>query len=481
MANWHADASRHIARRFVVMGKLVLDTPAAFGSGETQGTELVILTDAVEHSPLLPGASLAGALRQHLLERQNGYRAADTSSHDNKTYATLLFGEALDDQTVRMESRVIVHDALGHGHLTWREGVKIAGETRTADDGMLFTTQVWEAGTTFDLRMELLLYDGDPNTLIEGFAATLNALGSGAIPMGGRKGRGYGRVHVEDWHISFYDMAQSGALAAWMCDEPTDNHRDDFFAMSERFIDRRHYVRVEATLNLCDSLLIRDVSDVADNEHLTSNGDPILSGTSLAGSLRARAIRIVNTISPTSGATLVEDLFGKHGADGESDDLTASRLRVEEHPIENGIFDRIQNRVKIDRFTGGAFETALFDERPVFAGDDTQVKVYLELHYPADTDKHRELDAQTGLLLVLLKDLWTEDLPLGGEASIGRGRLHGKSAKLLFKVANADKPNEIRLDANGVIKPTDAATLQGYVDTLWAYLKEERDHATAID
>jgi len=37
-----------------------------------------------------------------------------------------------------------------------------------------------------------------------------------------------------------------------------------------------------------------------------------------------------------------------------------------------------------------------------------------------------------GLLLLLLRDLWTGDLPLGGESSVGRGRLKGRSATLAY-------------------------------------------------
>ncbi len=33
-------------------------------------------------------------------------------------------------------------------------------------------------------------------------------------------------------------------------------------------------------------------------------------------------------------------------------------------------------------------------------------------------------------MLLLLKDLWTGDLPIGGESSVGRGRLKGLSATL---------------------------------------------------
>jgi len=112
MANWHPDSARGINRRFVVEGKMVLDTPASFSNGETTGTEIVILEDALESKALLPGASLAGALRHYLLTRELGYRTADNSTKDDKRLATALFGEALDDNTERMESRVIVNDAL---------------------------------------------------------------------------------------------------------------------------------------------------------------------------------------------------------------------------------------------------------------------------------------------------------------------------------------------------------------------------------
>jgi hypothetical protein len=40
---------------------------------------------------------------------------------------------------------------------------------------------------------------------------------------------------------------------------------------------------------------------------------------------------------------------------------------------------------------------------------------------------------EIGLLLLLLKDLWTGDLPIGGESSIGRGRLQGIDAKIYYE------------------------------------------------
>ena len=41
-------------------------------------------------------------------------------------------------------------------------------------------------------------------------------------------------------------------------------------------------------------------------------------------------------------------------------------------------------------------------------------------------------EAELGLLLLLLKDLWTGDLPVGGEIGLGRGRFRGKTATLTY-------------------------------------------------
>ncbi len=475
MANWQASAARGIIRRIVVTGTLVLDTPASFSTGETDGTELIILQDALEGLPLLPGASLAGALRSYLLSRELGYRAANTDT----TLTTALFGKALDDGTERMQSRLMVQDALGQGTgtLTRREGVKIAGDTRTADDGMLFSTQVWEAGTTFDLCFELVLYDGYPEALLVACAAALNALGSGEITLGGRKQRGYGRVRVVNWQVSDYDLRQPDALMAWLQGQPHSVNPHSFLTVGDALGDARTYVHITATLQLCESLLIRAASDIAESEHLSSNGQPVLSGTSLTGALRARCLKIANLVNPAHAEWLVNDLFGKHGANnpdgtnGNSDTLSASRVRISEQPISGGRMDYIQNRVKIDRFTGGAFETALFDERPLFADDNTTVQLDWLIRYPADQHDHERLNAQVGLLLLALKDLWTEDLPLGGEASVGRGRWRGQRGTLTVKQDAEAKPIIINLTDTGLSDVTQRETLERFVQTLLNYNK----------
>ena len=142
----------------------------------------------------------------------------------------------------------------------------------------------------------------------------------------------------------------------------------------------------------------------------------------------------------------------------------ASRVEVNETVVNTVKTDLVQNRVSIDRFTGGARDTALFNEQPIFGGTDSDLVVELKLLNPAC----REI----GLVLLLLKDLWTGDLPLGGESSVGRGRFKGKSADLIYKANGTVKiwkitGNDTRLH----FEKDDIALLEGYVRELNNHLK----------
>lgn len=466
-ARWHPDVSRRIIRRLVVEGQLILKTPAHFGNGESEGIELLILRDTLDGRPLLPGASTAGALRQYLRTHQYGYYQPEGKD----ALAKALFGEMLDNES-GIQSRVIVDDALGEGEtLDTRDGVKIDGASRTAEEGKLFTFQVWQAGTYFNLRFELCLYEEDSQKeqerLLRGFAAALDALGSGLLPLGARKHRGYGQAEVTEWRVRDYDLMTTEGLLAWLdktTDEPETN-TPTYRTMTEALAvgalgdDNRSFVQVTGTFNLADSLLIRAGSDVVDMVHLNHDGQPVLSGTSLAGALRARALKIVNTLGIPDAEKHINMMFGAFGEDRRGT-LTASRLIVHETKLRGGVFDRIQNRVRIDRFTGGAFDTGLFAQQPVFADSSTEVDLHLELRFPTQGE---EAGWQTGLLLMLLKDLWTGDLPLGGESSVGRGRLRGRELTITFQQDDRQQTVKLMANADGSLHMDNPAVLESYV------------------
>ena len=477
MNNVHWLNSREIVERIIIQGDLILETPASFGSGDKEElVDIPLLLDPLEGKSLLTGASLAGALRSYLRERECGY--GETS--DNKSLYLNLFGRQEDGEGE--QSLLIVHDSLGDkSTVELRDGVKIDPITRTALDKHKFDFELLEAGTCFKIRMELLVQEKRRDELLRGLAISLQGLEKCEINLGIRKRRGFGKCRVKQWKVCHYNLAEPKGLIEWLNTRCLDNGKlkvdqtvvktgkniSALLNATDTDLDKRKRFTLDATFSLNGSLLIGSAFDnvnAPDSVHLKSKrGEqvvPVLSGTSLAGALRARALRIANTVCKNGNAEIwVNELFGsplKSSKDNNSrDQNTASKLITSETEIINPL-DLVQSRIKIDRFTGGAYPGALFHEQPVF-GLDTEIKIDILIQNPED--------AQIGMLLLLLKDLWTSDLPLGGESSVGRGRLCGKSATLTFKSTDPEpeqwiiKQAKDELDIDG-----NMAKLEGFVN-----------------
>lgn len=476
---WSPEASRRITARIVVEGDLVLQTPAHFSNGDTDElTDMPLLVDPLDgKTPLLTGASIAGALRSYLRERERGY-----ARRANATSATvLLFGSVKGDDEGE-QSPLVVDDALGKPGtfgIEMRDGVAIDSKSRTAREDRLFDLHLWQAGTTFPLRFELLIREGhDINALKSALATALAGFTDGSITLGARKRRGYGRVTVVGWRVKHYDLTGPDGLLEWIKhgDEPLSavtlvQDIRTLLGITALIDDQREFFRISAAFTLDGSLLIRSGSGQDDQGpdmvHLharQANGArrPILAGTSLAGALRARALKIANTLAAQDRAqTLVDQTFGIEMRPGVQP--KASRMIVNESVVQNARVDLVQNRVSIDRFTGGARETALFSEQPAFGGASTAVTVDVLLVNP----KAYEI----GLLLLLLKDLWTGDLPLGGESSVGRGRLKGQHATLIHQSDGASRTWEIVTNGQGLTVLGDRNTLEKFVAALNSHLK----------
>jgi len=493
---WDGARSRGIKARIVVEGELVLLTPAHFGNGDgSDATDMPLLTDSLDPTrPLLTGASLAGALRAYL-RRFSG---------NNTSLDQALFGGAKGDDAGEQspsdageQSPLIVDDALGQAAgVELRDGVKLDPTTRTAAEGALFNIETWAAGTVFPLRLELILLDREDQREIpmQALAAALTGLSNGGITLGARKRRGYGQARVEQWRIRRFNLAESvDDLLDWLQKgndkldgtaitvATQDGNRkpltDDelmtallraFGSSAQPISNQENVFTLSAEFALESSLLIRgntgrdDLGPDMVHLHSKRNGKrapvPILSGTSLAGALRAKATRILNTLNPSKTQPIIAEMFGPEMKGKVTP--KASRVVVEECEIVNAVTDLVQNRIRIDRFTGGVVEGALFSEQPAFGKPDTRLTIRLRLLDPQDHE--------IGLLLLLLKDLWTGDLPLGGEISVGRGRLRGRSATLIWKRAGqseewrieraGDDPNDSHLKISG-----DQARLEAFV------------------
>ena len=331
-------------------------------------------------------------------------------------------------QAVTLRDGVRINPATG---TAWVEEKSVGGQQRK--EGAKFDIELLEAGTVFDLHFEVALTEKKTaEQVLPYLAMALSGFEQGEIRLGACKRRGFGQCRVDKWKVSRFHVADDPKdLFAWLETPPTQ-HRPDAVAgpiatvlVAPDHTDEREFFEIDATLSLHkSSILIRsgfgeaDVGPDAEQLHGMVDGErkPVVAGTSWAGVIRHRALRIAKTLAqgengdPEQAEELVNDLFGWMPV-GRKEGGWGSRLTVDETAIEEGQL-LYQTRVRIDRFTGGAYQGALFEQAPVYGKANTSVRFRIHVRNP----KPEEI----GLLLLILKDLWTERFA-------GRRRVGGRS------------------------------------------------------
>lgn len=430
--------ARALKARWVICGILKLDTALHLGGEQTESVDMRVLLDPRSGTPLLPGTTLAGALRSALADRLAGY------GEDEPPEVAVLFGASrgVDEGS---QSPLIVFDARGklpeQQSVEIRDGVAISAATGVAEDHKKYDYEVLPAKTTFNVRVDLLVpgprENGVPpeeKTLLETLALALDAFGKSSL--GAKRSRGLGRVGAV-WTAQRYDLGSSDGWLAWLrskheqdCPANTDQSSihhvieaaaPDVLRPLSLPSDPRKRVVIELNLEVPHDILIRSPGtgpDAPDVSHIQSGGEPILPGTSLAGVMRSQALRIARLVRPEDADDFVVRLFGPR-FEGQRPlgalKPHASRLRVGEARLESRE-QRRQTRIAIDRFTHGVVDGALFDEQTEVGGKAT---VDLELRNPEK--------GQLGLVLLVLKDLLDGSLPVGGASNVGRGVFKGSA------------------------------------------------------
>ncbi len=450
--------TRQVTRRIVVQAILRLETPTILSNGDIDpSVDIPIQMDSVEpQRALLSGSSLAGAMRNFLNDYELGYRTLIDKENLEGTLARALFGGTKGDDD-GAQSPLIVEDALSIGPVRFelRDGVAIDPQTNVAVDQAKYDMQALAADTEFKIGVELVI-NKENKMQLEALRLVLCALEVGQIRLGSKKHRGFGQVTVSNWQVWSYDLTTTDGLLSWLAHDSEHEGLTNSAAQSPAVVfedwgnalkcsvpDARNALTIVANFDVRDSLLIRSGFEQMygpDAAHLVSkrNGKPtpVIPGTSLAGILRSQALRIANTVTKSDQNTTINQLFGYMAKPEESVPSYASRVIVNEVSI-NGATDLVQSRVKIDRFTGGAFDSALFTEQPVFGG---QFEATIQVLSPEP--------AEIGLMLLALKDLWTGMRAVGGGNNVGRGRLQGLAATINWIDADG-QPQKAQLDAAG--------------------------------
>ena len=499
-----------VVRRLYAYGKWKLDSVAHFGGDDTGVADMCLLRDA-DGSLFIPAASIAGAARSFLARQSELW----TKYKEGKESRELkrLFGGADEGDTM---SALIVADATckqKQAKTPIRDGVRVNSQSGSAAAGAKFDVEVVEHGTEFELRFECVIRHGDDSdALAELFLALLYGFQQGDIRLGARTRRGYGHGKVASWGIRDLQMNNRGDVLAWLRDDAWSQPKSSL--TPHPLPDKRQYFCIEADFELRTSLLIRSASadpGSPDTVHLHYGEKPVdeksvVPGTSFAGAFRHRAALIAHTLcwhKDLADKDAVCEMFGpiheqkRDKAQQESDqaepegspqevhdeerdetqqkELWASRVWIEEQLVENVEY-RWQDRVAIDRFTGGSLQSALFNEKPIYPlslkniaeeKPKRHIRLTLTLEEPDD--------AEIGLLLLTLRDFWHGHAALGGETSNGRGTLQGIKARLKFKRSASSVPDVWKFshkDKRMTLEEGDKAFLECCVEKAQGYAND---------
>jgi CRISPR/Cas system CSM-associated protein Csm3 (group 7 of RAMP superfamily) len=442
--DFDAMPARKIYSRWILTTDMTLKTAAHFGGIAESVFDMPVLRCPRTDKYLLPGTSIAGALRSYLLDRLTGFRSnsSEIKFNGNSTIApktdavSKLFGCDRDD-SYGSQSILVVFDALGSLQASEiRDGVMINMSKGTAVDHKKFDFELIPPGTVFPLRFDLIVPEKElESELLSILCLALEGLDNNEISVGMRKSRGLGQICCNQWKALSYDLSTADGWLEW-CESDYEDpcrkvgetkdtaldavviHNNTVYKIKE---DNRKKTVITLSARLSADILIRAPSlehDAPDVTHLRSGNKAVVSGSSIAGVIRAHALKIVQLVHSLSRREAerlwVSPLFGPREEHSRIASAKRSRLVVYERFIKGGNARR-DTRIAIDRFTQGVVENALFDEQTHVGGE-------IELQF----DIHNPENYEIGLLLLVLKDLATSRLPLGGSSSVGRGFLEGK-------------------------------------------------------
>lgn len=341
-----------------------------------------------------------------------------------------------------------------------RDGIRINSEKGTVAEGAKFDYELLGPGADFSLTI-IFRVENNYDFALDIASSVAKKINEG-FDLGAKSTVGFGSIDGTT-RLFALDFSNPEHFKQWI--------NADYFTKTgidpvtpSLLADEGEIFEITASFRIKNSLIIRSYStdpEAPDSAHLKSGGKNILSGSSIKGALHGRAERILNTIqtNKTITKTVLASLFGDVEKDPNDNQkvkpngyTVPSRVFVDEIPVED-ISEEVQTRIQIDRFTGGTIDGALIEEVPLFPVKDKEhiKNFHIKVKNAQPEDK--------GLMLLLLKDLWTADLPIGGEKAIGRGVLEGISATVIDGKTSFTFTDKF-IDAEKV------KILQNYVDAL---------------
>ncbi len=440
-----------IIKKIYLKGEIELQSPVMLSSGEDELTDSDFIRDW-DGNFFLPGTSIAGTIRHFFEDNLFG--------DEEKKIVECFFGMKAADSK---QSLINVYDAFLSKNSTSvnptiRDGVKLDNLYKTAEDKSKYDYEVIEPGNRFVLRLELTFRKthehkiADYETL---FYQIIDSLQKERIRIGAKTRRGFGKIKLIEPKLIILDLEKEKAdIDRWINFDWETSFRNGIYTNNLEKLNRsgntnlnvsRDVTKIKVLFDVPYSIIIRHYNiepEKPDSTHITSSEKPVVTGTSWTGAIRHAIENAGRKYEEDTVERKIENLFGF--VKEKENKAKASKVFVEETKIEDGVLIPYR-RNKIDRFTGGTFEGALFDESPSYGG---QTQLDIEIIKPTEED--------IGFVLLAVLELAYGIQTVGGGSNVGRGILNGTKIFIDDNEYNVDhEKHTIPDEINEYIKKID--------------------------
>ena len=476
--------ARNLHSRWIISGTMITTSPISVGGIVSDASVDLALAIDGQGNYYVPGTSLAGALRSWIS------RNYDNENKQASQISDRLFGyqPAKDEQGGHASFVTISDISISQTNLFFeiRDGVGIDRETGTATHRFKYNRAVLPKGTNLPLEISIErdkeLKDEDWQIYQTAIAHLLDAFKTGKIPIGAAKTRGLGRIKLNetDWDIQTHDFqTRKGILAALGYQSNGANPEDaaqPFAYTASANSSQSTNLAIAISWKPVEPVMVKAEGEgiAVDILPLTSaNGESltfVLPGSSIKGSLRTQAERIVRTVLgigivnqstpyvkqnyPTQiDVPLISELFGKAAKikNGEQQGrigalsvvdcyanlaispqawaniesaTTESQLRTSLGAV--GLSNTKQAiHVAIDRWTGGAADQMLYSTLEPIGFNWEPIVLELDL-----SSKSIPKYEAIALVLLVLRDMMLSKIPLGYATNRGMGAIAVDSIKI---------------------------------------------------
>lgn len=433
--------------RYVAQIVLEATTPLKVGSGESDFfVDAPVLKDW-NGLPMILGTSITGVLR-HSFKKEDS-KVNDIFGKDNGSRLLVSNAHLLDEKQK-------LHHLLGidnksdflkkYHNLPIREHTAI-DEKGVAREHSKFDEEVVFAGSRFKFELELIGNENDEEVWQE----LLSLLNSPLFRLGGGSTKGFGEMKIVSCFEETYMLGKDyQSKPSNLNTLAGTDIRTKLKMSSQSYSVYKISIQPDSFFSFGSGFGDDEVDDIAVTEEIAkwdkvegyfSQKQILLPASSLKGALSHRVAFYYNKLEKNFADKIDKSEFDKYI--GENNEAVATIFGASKSHENEGkgkaLFSdmfkefkkdevKIFDHVKIDRFTGGAIDSALYNEKVMAQKDTWNIEIVLT----------KELDGHVkDAFEESLNDLCKGLLPLGGKVNRGHGIFEGNWSK--EEIKNVEK------------------------------------------